>query len=103
MAAINPIGQTPQLNPANPAALRGLAAPKPGEMDFAGMLENVLGQLNDLAVKADHQVAQAAVGEDVDLHQVVVAMESAGMGFQLALQVRNKLLEAYQEIIRMQV
>ncbi|MBI4212871.1 MAG: flagellar hook-basal body complex protein FliE [Chloroflexi bacterium] len=71
--------------------------------DFVGMLQQALGQLNELAQTADAAASQAATGEDVDLHEVMLAMESAGLGFQLALQVRNKLVEAYQEIIRMQV
>ena len=67
------------------------------------MLEHALGNLNDLAQQADAMATRAATGEDVDLHEVMLAMESAGLGFQLALQVRNKLVDAYQEISRMQV
>lgn len=100
--AIYPIGQAPRVLTSTPG-LSAPASPQSGEMDFPGMLQKVLGNLNDLAQRADSQATQAAAGDDVDLHQVVIAMEAAGLGFQLALQVRNKLLEAYQEIIRMQV
>lgn len=102
--AINPIaavkGPPPPINPA--AAGHAVPVDK-SDKGFVGMLEHALGNLNDLAQNADSVASRAAAGEDVDLHQVVLAMESAGLGFQLALQVRNKLVEAYQEISRMQV
>ena len=48
-------------------------------------------------------IAKLAAGEDVDLHQVMLSMQEADIAFQLALQTRNKLVDAYQEIMRMQV
>ena len=48
-------------------------------------------------------MAQLAAGEPVELHDVMIAMEEADLSLRLALQVRNKLVEAYQEIQRMQV
>ena len=42
-------------------------------------------------------------GKPVDLHQVMIAAEQAGLALQLTVQVRNKIIEAYQEISRMQV
>jgi flagellar hook-basal body complex protein FliE len=44
-----------------------------------------------------------AVGDPVDMHQVMVNLERAKMRFDLVLQIRNKLLDAYQEVMRMQV
>ena len=52
---------------------------------------------------ADDGAAKLAAGESVDLHQVMINMESANLSFGLALQVRNKLLDAYQEVMRMSV
>ena len=100
---INPIESVRgPLAPINPSAV-GRLQEQTGDKGFVGMLEHALGQLNDLAQQADTMASQAAAGDDVDLHQLVLSMESAGLGFQLALQVRNKLVEAYQEISRMQV
>ena len=42
-------------------------------------------------------------GEDIPLHRAVIAMEEAGVAFQLMVEVRNRLLEGYQELMRMQV
>ena len=101
--AIYPIGPVTGGPGLNPAGLNPQVAPEKGVGNFVGMLQNALGQLNDLAQNADAVATQAASGEDVDLHQVMMAMQSATLGFDLGLQVRNKLVEAYQEIIRMQV
>jgi flagellar hook-basal body complex protein FliE len=48
-------------------------------------------------------VAALQGGQNVPLHQAVVAMEEANVSFQLMVEVRNRMLEAYQEIMRMQV
>ncbi|TMG74310.1 MAG: flagellar hook-basal body complex protein FliE [Betaproteobacteria bacterium] len=52
---------------------------------------------------ADDAVRRLAVGEPVNLHQVMVQLERAKLQFELVLQVRNKLLEAYQDLLRMQI
>ena len=44
-----------------------------------------------------------AAGDPIDLHEVMLARETASLQFQLAVQVRNKLVEAYQDVMRMQV
>lgn len=62
--------------------------------------------VNDVSAK--QQVSAQAVsalqsGQNVPLHQAVIAMEEANVSFQLMVEVRNRLLDAYQEIMRMQV
>jgi flagellar hook-basal body complex protein FliE len=59
--------------------------------------------VNEELQQADGKMEEFAVGKRSDLHEVVVATEKADISFKLLLQVRNKLLEAYQEIMRMQV
>ncbi len=46
---------------------------------------------------------QLAAGEPVQLHDEMIAQDQAALGFQLAVQVRNKLVEAYQDVMRMQL
>lgn len=69
--------------------------------------ENTLGQLvHDVSAKsaaAGEAVNGLLAGQNVPLHQAVIAMEEAGVSFQLMVEVRNKLLESYQELMRMQV
>lgn len=73
------------------------------EINFATQLNDALTQVNELQLKADELAKQLAVGEIQDVHEVTVAMAKAQLSLQLAVQVRNKMVEAYQEIARMQV
>lgn len=87
-------------------ALHGVqaGAPAKGVMEsFAAVLSNALQDTNEAYKAADDKAARLVAGESVDLHQVLVGMEGANLGFGLAVQVRNKLLEAYQEVVRMQI
>jgi flagellar hook-basal body complex protein FliE len=71
--------------------------------NFGDMLGAAMDNLNRLDNNANSAIAQLAAGEDVELHQVMIAMQEADIAFQLATQVRNKLIDAYQEVMRMQV
>jgi flagellar hook-basal body complex protein FliE len=74
-----------------------------GKGDFGAHLNNALGEVNELQQKAD-QAIQQLVGEGKgDLQDTMVALEKADVSFRLMMQIRNKVLEAYQEIMRMQV
>lgn len=68
---------------------------------FGQLLTDAIRAINGVQQDADAQVNRLAAGEDVDLHSVMIAMENANLAFQLGLQARTKLLEAYQEIMRM--
>ena len=84
----------------------GLGAPaKPEEASgsFAGMLEDAFEQLREIEGEADHQVRQLLAGEPVDLHRVILAGEKAGLAMNLMMSIRNKVVDAYQEVMRMQV
>jgi len=74
-----------------------------GGASFGELVRDALDQLNRLQQEADNATTNLITGEPVDLHDVMIAVQKADLGFQLALQVRNKLVEAYQEIMRMQV
>ncbi len=74
----------------------------PGD-SFKEALGSAVEELNRLQRNADEVVNRLAAGETVDLHSVTIAVEEASVAFQLAMQVRNKLVEAYQEVMRMQV
>lgn len=71
--------------------------------DFGNMLQNELNKVNQQQFKADESVKGLFTGEVKDLHQVLIAMEEAGLSMQYTLEVRNRLLEAFQEVMRMQV
>jgi flagellar hook-basal body complex protein FliE len=67
---------------------------------FTGWFAGELSAVNDKLVTADHDVQKLAVGSAGNLHEVMIHMEEARLSFQLLAQVRNKLLEAYQEVMR---
>ena len=68
---------------------------------FQETLNSLVKQV-DLQIKeADQKAVDFATGKNYDLHEIMIASEKADLSFKLLMQVRNKLLEAYQEIIRM--
>lgn len=80
--------------------------PSAGENAFTGLLspfKEGLNEVNRLQSRAKGMAEEAAVGGDVDLHDVMIAGEKASVAMQLTLQIRNKMVEAYQEVMRMQV
>jgi flagellar hook-basal body complex protein FliE len=81
----------------------GVAAPKPAGLDFGTALKDAVGALGDLGAKADASSLSLAKGNPIDIHEVMLNTEQASMGFSMALQVRNKLIDAYQEVMRMTV
>ncbi len=71
-----------------------------GGAGFGDLLRQAVGQVNQLQQAADTATQEFSVGRTQDVASTLIAIEKANLGFQLTLQVRNKLLEAYQEIMR---
>lgn len=71
--------------------------------DFKQALADAIRQVNDQQLQAEALHTRLAAGEVNNLHDVVIAQEKASLSLQLALQVRNKAVEAYQEMMRMQI
>lgn len=70
---------------------------------FASALDHLVAEVSGTQVTASDAVSGLLGGQGVPLHQVMLAMEEASVSFQLMVEVRNKLLESYQELMRMQV
>lgn len=64
---------------------------------------DILNGLNESQAAADNLVQQMAAGEDVDLHEVMIALEENDINFKVAMGIRDKLVDAYREVMRMQV
>lgn len=95
----------PAIPPVNSGAIAGAAAPesaKSGE-GFGSLMGDLVGQVNKSQAKADQMVEALAMGEPVEVHQVMIALNEASNALNLTLQVRNKALEAYQEVMRLQI
>jgi len=82
--------------------VNGSSAAGPGQ-GFLDTLGNAFGQLNQQLVGADASLADFAAGGSSDLHTVILQMQEASIGLKLGIQVRDRLLEAYQEIMRLQL
>lgn len=72
-------------------------------VSFGELLQESLRKLNDLQQEADAQALALALGQTDNLHEVMIAGERAQLALHLAIAVRNKIVEAYQEISRMQI
>jgi flagellar hook-basal body complex protein FliE len=70
---------------------------------FGQALASAVGSLDRVQQEANASSLQLAAGEPVELHEVMLAQDRASLQFQLAVQVRNKLVEAYQDVMRMQM
>ncbi|MEB3328519.1 MAG: flagellar hook-basal body complex protein FliE [Candidatus Sericytochromatia bacterium] len=103
-----PFVEFPSAVGADGLRLPDAAAPRPGA-DATGPQHLLtpfragLDEVSRLHQDAERLANEAALGGDVDLHDVMIASEKASVAMQLTLQVRNKLVEAYQDVMRMQV
>ncbi len=98
MSNVNPVGNAVPLN--FPQEVQKQAAP---EGDFTGFLTDALKETQNAQLEADRAMEKLATGEAKSIHEVMVAMEEADISMRLVVQMRNKVVEAYQEIMRMQV
>ncbi len=76
------------------------AAPADG---FGRMLDGLVASVDAKQTEAKAITQQVLLGDSDQLHQSVIAMQEAGVSFSLMVEVRNKLIESYQELMRMQV
>jgi flagellar hook-basal body complex protein FliE len=91
------------LNPADAASTTQISATRPGGDSFASMLGKMVAETSAEQNGALQSVRAVQGGQGVPLHQAVIGMEEANVSFQLMVEVRNRLLEAYQEVMRMQI
>ena len=70
---------------------------------FGETLQKAITDVNSLQSEAGKAVEKMVGGEDVDLHEVMIAVEKARTSFDLLMEIRNKTIDAYREIMRMQV
>lgn len=74
-----------------------------GKLDFGEILKKAINSVNDAQLDADESVKSVLKGESKDIHETMVILQKAETSLQMMLEVRNRLLEAYQEIMRTQV
>jgi flagellar hook-basal body complex protein FliE len=104
---VEPIEFLPPSSPVAPwdAAPEALAG-NPGAHaanGFGSWFTQQLERVNNQIAQSEGQLQALAAGEAQNLHQVMISLEEARLSFQLLAQVRNRVLEAYQEVMRMQL
>lgn len=70
---------------------------------FLGSLKDAIAQVNEVQLDASQAVDKFVSGESDNVHQMMMALQKADVSFQLMMQVRNKLVSAYEDIQRMQM
>ena len=73
------------------------------QKSFAKTLEQFVNDVNSLQNQANVSIEKLATGEISDVHQVMKAVEEANVAMEFMLEIRNKIIDAYQEIMRMPV
>lgn len=81
----------------------GVAANSGGAGSFQNVLRDAINQTNELQKTADVKVQELATGKTTNIPEVMMQVEKADIALRLMTQVRNKVIDAYQEIMRMQV
>jgi len=93
LGTIGSIGTLPQISKPESAGAEG---------GFSGVLSNALHHVNELSSNSEQQVGNLLKGGNADMSTVMIAIEKADVAFQLMMQVRNKIVNAYQDIEKMQ-
>jgi len=91
-------GFTPIPSTLEAGASAAPAAGGAGDTDFMSTLRNAMDQVGDLQSEADTKVAQLLTGNGQDVHSTMIAVQKANLAFEMMLQVRNKILAAYQQV-----
>jgi flagellar hook-basal body complex protein FliE len=107
ISAINPMITSPLTQVDGPLPKIGFApagAPGPAPTDgFTQMLDGLVATVDAKQQASQDMTRKVLLGESDQLHQSVIAMQEASVAFSLMVEVRNKLVESYQELMRMQV
>ena len=87
--------EAPQAPSAAPASEEGGS--------FQQMLKEGIDKINQTQSEADHGVKELLAGRNKNIHETMLLLEKADMTYKMAMQVRNKIIDAYREIMKMQV
>jgi len=98
------VGSIKSLGSIDPRTAYGVGGVPGGDQgNFANKLQQAINEVDGLQKNRESMVDGMVSGEVTEVHDVMIAAKESQMAFELLLEVRNKLLESYQEIMRMQV
>lgn len=101
--SIQPLVSIQPLAPLENQGVKGGANGEQGNQEFSAFLKDALNKVNSTELEAQQATVDLVTGQAEDFHTPVIAMEKANLTLGLAVNVRNKVLEAYHEIMRMQI
>ena len=85
------------------ANVNSIPSPQQGSDSFGKMLVDSLNQVNRYQQEADSSIKDLAAGKHADIHQTMISMEKASVSFELLMQIRNKVISAYDKIMNMPI
>ncbi len=94
------------LSPTSGAPKTGLGAGSgegEGQVAFGDLLKQALQEVNQASVQAEGEARNLMTGEGADMHSAMLAVQKADLSFQMMMAVRSKLIDAYREVMRMQM
>jgi len=103
LTAVSPLTTVTSVAGAGSASTLGSpAAPSAAATPFADLMNDAVGEVNQLDSQAQAAVTGLMTGSGVDVHRAMIATQKADMAFELVLSVRNKAVQAYQSVMSMQ-
>jgi len=96
---LNTTAQIPKLTMANATA----KSEQPKSTSFGDVINDAIAKVNDLQVESAQKTEDFITGVSDDIHSVIIAGSKADLALQMTLQVRNKVMDAYKEIMNMQI
>ena len=102
---MDPLNPLPSLQPLAPLS----GSPRPGEQGtsaepaFADLLKEAMKEVSDAQAHAEGEARNLMVGNGTDMHSAILAVQKADVSFQMMMAVRSKLIDAYREVMRMQM
>ena len=105
---MNPLNipSTPSLSPLSGSAQTGtgsVAGGAQGDVGFGDLLKQALQEVNQAQTQADGEARNLMTGESADMHTAMLAVQKADLSFQMMMAVRSKLIDAYNQVMRMQM
>lgn len=98
--------QLPPLGPVSGASKPGAGAGSQGQeggVAFGDLLKQALQEVNQASTQSEEEARNLMTGEGADMHTAMLAVQKADLSFQMMMAVRSKLIDAYREVMRMQM
>ncbi len=106
---MDPLLNIPQLSPLSPVSGSSKsgqgsgAAGSEGGVAFGDLLKQALQEVNQASAQSEDEARNLMTGESADMHTAMLAVQKADLSFQMMMAVRSKLIDAYREVMRMQM